>query len=58
MPNPTRTKTRGPRHRPMMTVTLSPEAIDMLDSLAAGNGQSKSATIEQLVRRAVKARAA
>lgn len=57
MPKTTKSP-RGPRHRPMMTVTLSPEAIDMLDSLAAGNGQSKSATIEQLVRRAAKARGA
>ena len=57
MPNKTKSP-RGPRHRPMMTVTLSPEAIEMLDSLAAGNGQSKSATIEALVRRAAKARTA
>jgi hypothetical protein len=41
---------RNPRHRPMVTVTLSPEAIEMLEKLAAANGTSKSALVEALVR--------
>jgi hypothetical protein len=34
----------------MVTVTLSPEAIEMLEKLAAANGTSKSALVEALVR--------
>jgi predicted transcriptional regulator len=40
------------RKRPMVTLTLSPEALARLDALAAERGQSRSGAVEQLVRNA------
>ena len=36
----------------MMTITLSPDAIDRLDAIARARGQTKSGAVEQLIRRA------
>lgn len=38
------------RARPMVTITLSRQAIEMLDAMAEAYGQSRSATVERLVR--------
>lgn len=38
------------RERPMVSITLSPEAIEMLNQLADFRGMSRSATVEFLVR--------
>lgn len=40
------------RKRPMVTLTLSPEALARLDAIAAERGQSRSGAVEQLVRNA------
>jgi predicted transcriptional regulator len=40
------------RKRPMVTLTLSPEALARLDALAAERGQTRSGAVEQLVRNA------
>jgi Ribbon-helix-helix protein, copG family len=40
------------RKRPMVTLTLSREALTRLDALAAEAGQSRSGAVEALVRRA------
>ena len=39
-----------PRTRPLATFTLSPEALGLLEKLAAHYGLSKSATVEFLIR--------
>ena len=38
------------RERPMVTITLTPEGIEMVDELAQRRGLSRSATIDQLIR--------
>ena len=43
---------REGRSRPMVTITLSPEALARLDVIAAERGQTRSATVEALVRNA------
>lgn len=45
------------RRRPMITVTLSREAIERLDEMARRTGRTRSATIEALVRDAEMPRA-
>lgn len=40
------------RKRPMVTITLSPEALARLDAIARERGQSRSGAVEQLVRNA------
>jgi ribbon-helix-helix CopG family protein len=40
------------RKRPMVTLTLSPEAIARVDAIASERGQSRSGAVEQLIRRA------
>jgi DNA-binding TFAR19-related protein (PDSD5 family) len=40
------------RKRPMVTLTLSPEALARLDAIASARGQSRSGAVEQLIRRA------
>ena len=40
------------RTRPMVTLTLSPEALARLDAIAAERGQTRSGAVEQLVRNA------
>jgi predicted transcriptional regulator len=40
------------RTRPMVTITLSPEALARLDAIAAERGQSRSGAVEQLIRHA------
>jgi DNA-binding TFAR19-related protein (PDSD5 family) len=37
------------RHRPVVSVTLSPEALDALARLAAKRTESRSAVIESLI---------
>lgn len=49
-PDPTYTNDR--RKRPMVTLTLSPEALARLDAIAYERGQSRSGAVEQLIRRA------
>ena len=46
------TLTNDQRRRPMVTITLSPEALARLDALAEARGQSRSGAVEQLVRNA------
>lgn len=50
---------RQPRRRlrPMIAVTLSPEAIERLDEMARRTGTSRSGAIEALVRAATMPRA-
>jgi len=48
----TPTLTNDRRKRPMVTLTLSPEALARLDALAEARGQSRSGAVEQLVRNA------
>jgi predicted transcriptional regulator len=38
-------------HRPRATFTLSPEALRLLDSEAARTGKSKSAIVDEALRR-------
>jgi Ribbon-helix-helix protein, copG family len=40
------------RKRPMVTITLSPEALVRLDAIASERGQSRSGAVEALIRRA------
>lgn len=40
------------RKRPMVTLTLSPEALAKLDELAAARGQTRSGAVEEMIRRA------
>ncbi len=40
------------RTRPAKLLTMSPEAWERLDAIAARAGQSRSATVERLVREA------
>ena len=42
------------RTRPLATFTLSPEAVGLLEMLAAHYGLSKSATVEFLIRQDVR----
>ena len=44
------------RKRPMVTLTLSREALARLDAIATERGQSRSGAVEQLVRNARLAR--
>jgi hypothetical protein len=44
--------TNDRRRRPMVTLTLSPEALARLDAIASERGQSRSGAVEQLIRRA------
>ena len=46
------TTPNGKRTRPMVTLTLSPEALARLDAIAAERGQTRSGAVEQLVRNA------
>ena len=46
------TLTNDKRSRPMVTITLSPEALARLDAIAEERGQSRSGAVEQLVRNA------
>ena len=46
------TLTNDRRSRPMVTITLSPEALARLDAIAEERGQSRSGAVEQLVRNA------
>jgi hypothetical protein len=40
------------RSRPMVTITLSPDALACLDTIRAARGQTRSGAIEQLIRNA------
>ena len=40
------------RRRPMVTLTLSPEALARLDAIAAERGQTRSGAVEALIRNA------
>jgi hypothetical protein len=40
------------RNRPAKLLTLSPEAWERLDAIAAARGTSRSGAVEQLIRRA------
>ena len=48
----TPTTPNAARKRPMVTITLSPEALARLDAIAAERGQTRSGAVEQLVRNA------
>ena len=48
----TATTPNGKRSRPMVTITLSPEALARLDTIASERGQTRSAAVETLVRNA------
>jgi predicted transcriptional regulator len=48
----TPTTPNGRRKRPMVTLTLSPEALARLDDLAAERGQTRSGAVEALIRNA------
>jgi len=48
----TPTTPNAKRTRPMVTLTLSPEALARLDAIAAERGQSRSGAVEQLIRNA------
>lgn len=48
----TATTPNGARKRPMVTLTLSPEALARLDAIASERGQSRSGAVEQLIRNA------
>lgn len=48
----TATTPNAKRSRPMVTITLSPEALARLDEIARERGQSRSGAVEQLIRRA------
>lgn len=39
------------RTRPMITITLSPEAIERLDAIRSALGQTRSGAIDQMIRR-------
>lgn len=40
------------RRRPMVTITLSPDALARLDEIAKERGTSRSGAVEQLIRNA------
>lgn len=40
------------RTRPMVTLTLSPEALARLDVIASERGQTRSGCVEQMIRNA------
>ena len=44
--------TPNAKRKPMVTLTLSPEALAKLDELAAKRGQSRSGAVEAMVMRA------
>lgn len=46
------TQPNAKRTRPMMMVTLAPDAIDRLRQIAERTGRSRSAVIEALIREA------
>ena len=48
----TPTTPNAKRKRPIIQITLSPEAIAKLDELAAARGQSRSGAVEAMVLRA------
>ena len=48
----TPTTPNGRRKRPMVPLTLSPEALARLDDLAAERGQTRSGAVEALIRNA------
>jgi hypothetical protein len=48
----TPTLTNDKRKRPMVTITLSADAIARLDEIAKARGTSRSGAVEQLIRRA------
>jgi hypothetical protein len=48
----TPTTPNAKRTRPMVTLTLSPEALARLDAIASERGQTRSGAVEQLVRNA------
>ncbi len=48
----TPTTPNGARKRPMVTITLSPDAIARLDEIASARGTTRSGAVEQLIRRA------
>ena len=48
----TPTTPNAKRTRPMVTLTLSHEALARLDAIAAERGQTRSGAVEQLVRNA------
>ncbi len=48
----TPTLTNEKRSRPMVMITLSPEALTRLDAIASERGQSRSGAVEALVRNA------
>jgi hypothetical protein len=48
----TPTTPNGKRMRPMVTLTLSREALARLDAIATERGQTRSGAVEQLVRNA------
>jgi metal-responsive CopG/Arc/MetJ family transcriptional regulator len=48
----TPTTPNAKRTRPMVTLTLSPEALARLDAIAAERGQSRSGAVEALIRNA------
>ena len=49
----TPTTPNGKRTRPMVTLTLSPEALARLDAIATERGQTRSGAVEQLSQRAI-----
>jgi len=50
-----RSRLAAPRRtRPLSTFSLSPEAVELLERVAAVWGASKSATVERLIRQAAK----
>lgn len=46
------TQPNDKRRRPMVTITLSVEALARLDEIARERGQSRSGAVEQLIRNA------
>jgi predicted transcriptional regulator len=46
------TQTNSQRKRPMITLTLSPDAVERLDEIAKRTGRTRSATVEGMVRAA------
>lgn len=48
----TPTTTNDARKRPMVTITLSPEALERLDELAEAAEQGRSGMVEELIFRA------
>ncbi len=48
----TPTTPNSQRKRPLVHLSLSPDAIERLDAIARARGQSRSGAVEQLIRRA------